>query len=70
MSKKHEVRSTLQKQKLLFTEFVDLLHLGITFLFHQRAFGNFLFRRRDRFVCRCWLGVPICIHSRDRISLI
>ena len=31
LSKKHEVRSTLQKQKLLFTEFVDLLHLGITF---------------------------------------
>ena len=35
MSKKHEVRSTLQKQKLLFTEFVDLLHLGITFLWEN-----------------------------------
>ena len=32
MSKKHEVRSTLQKQKRLFTEFVDLLDLEITFL--------------------------------------
>ena len=41
-----------------------------SFLFYQRAFGNFLFRRKDRFVCRCWLGVPICIHSHDRISLI
>ena len=32
MSKKHEERSTLQKQKLLFAEFFYLLHLGITFL--------------------------------------
>ena len=40
-----------------------------SFLFHQRAFGNFHFRQRDRFVCRCWLGVPICRHRGDRLSL-
>ena len=32
------------------------------FFFHQRAFGNFRFRHRDRFVHKCWLEVPICRH--------
>ena len=41
-----------------------------SFLFHQRAFGNFHFRRRDRSVCRSWRGVPICRHRGDRLSLI
>ena len=33
-----------------------------SFFFHQRAFGNFRFRHRDRFVHKCWLEVPICRH--------